>query len=153
MAESSIPLLSDSERHEPARKMEKTDDNRAGLDQVSSRSDEPVAATLLASVNPEELEGLTLYEKKCVLINHEMDSNGMGRYQWYIWILCGFGYFVDLLWAQAFGMILQPLQQELGFPGNQSGNISVGTLANRTPALCSCRRETDVLDRSLSVPV
>jgi hypothetical protein len=99
--------------------------------------------------SPEELDGLTLYEKKCVLINHEMDSNGMGesdthvtiicspliiayitgRYQWYIWGLCGFGYLLDLLWAQAFGLVLSPLEQELGFPGNQSGNISVGTLA------------------------
>jgi len=33
-----------------------------------------------------ELEGLTLYEKKCVLINREIDSHGMGRYQWYIWV-------------------------------------------------------------------
>lgn len=24
---------------------------------------------------------LSLYEKKCLLINHEIDSNGMGRYQ------------------------------------------------------------------------
>lgn len=66
---------------------------------------------------PEELEGLTLFEKKCVLINKEMDANGFGRYQWYIWGLCGLGYFIDLIWAQAFGLILSPLQQELGFPG------------------------------------
>lgn len=65
----------------------------------------------------EELQGLSLYEKKCVLINHEIDSNGMGRYQWYIWCLCGFGYLIDLLWAQAFGLVLSPLEQELGFAG------------------------------------
>jgi hypothetical protein len=56
-------------------------------------------------------------EKKCVLINREIDNNGFGRYQWYIWSLCGLGYFIDLIWAQAFGLILGPLQQELGFPG------------------------------------
>jgi hypothetical protein len=49
----------------------------------------------------------------------------MGRYQWYIWLLCGFGYLLDLLWAQAFGLVLSPLQQELGFAADQSGNISV----------------------------
>lgn len=70
-----------------------------------------------AGVAREELEGLTLYEKKCVLINREIDNNGFGRYQWYIWCLCGLGYFIDLIWAQAFGLILSPLQQELGFPG------------------------------------
>ena len=71
----------------------------------------------LSNVAREELEGLTLYEKKCVLINREIDNNGFGRYQWYIWGLCGLGYFIDLIWAQAFGLILGPLQQELGFPG------------------------------------
>jgi len=80
--------------------------------------------------NADDMEGMTVYEKKCVLINREIDNNGMGRYQWYIWCLCGFGYLLDLLWAQAFGLVLGPLEQELGFAGNQSGNISVGTLAD-----------------------
>ncbi|KAI9713884.1 MAG: hypothetical protein M1820_000614 [Bogoriella megaspora] len=67
----------------------------------------------------EELQGLSLYERKCVIINREIDSHGMGKYQWYIWCLCGFGYMLDLLWAQAFGLVLGPIQQELGFDGRQ----------------------------------
>lgn len=92
-----------------------------------SPTDDPARSSSVPT--PEELEGLTLYEKKCVLINREIDNNGMGKYQWYIWGLCGFGYFLDLLWAQAFGLVLSPLEQELGFLPSQSGNISVGTLA------------------------
>nr|POE96501.1 putative mfs-type transporter pb1e7.08c [Quercus suber] len=76
-------------------------------------------------VGAAELESLSLYEKKCVLINREIDGNGMGRYQWYIFFLCGFGYLLDLLWAQAFGLVLGPLEQEMGFGVDQSGNISV----------------------------
>lgn len=68
---------------------------------------------------------LTPVEKKCLLIEREIDECGMGKYQWNIWFLCGFGYLIDLLWAQAFGLILEPLRQELGFSGNESGNISV----------------------------
>ena len=68
-------------------------------------------------VDPHELEGLTLYEKKCVLVNREIDSMGMGRYQWCLWGLCGFGYLLDLLWAQAFGLVLGPLGNELGIVG------------------------------------
>ncbi|KAF2673622.1 MFS general substrate transporter [Microthyrium microscopicum] len=71
------------------------------------------------------LHGLTLYEKKCVLINREIDAHGMGKYQWWIWGLCGFGYLLDLLWAQAFGLVLSPIQQEFGFSNAQSGDISV----------------------------
>ena len=48
---------------------------------------------------------------------------GMGRYQWSIFVLCGFGYMLDLLWAQAFGLIATPLQQELGFSDDELGNI------------------------------
>ncbi|KAI9677053.1 MAG: hypothetical protein M1817_006892 [Caeruleum heppii] len=65
-----------------------------------------------------DMEGLTLYEKKALLINRELDGMGMGKYQWCIFILCGFGYMLDLLWAQAFGLVASPLQQELGFSGS-----------------------------------
>jgi len=64
-----------------------------------------------------EMVGLTLYEKKAVLVNRELDSNGMGKYQWYIFFLCGFGYLVDLLYALAFGLIEPAIQQEFGFLG------------------------------------
>ena len=47
-----------------------------------------------------EFENLTLYEKKALIVNRELNSHGMGRYQWYIFFLCGFGYFIDLLYAQ-----------------------------------------------------
>jgi len=62
-----------------------------------------------------DFSSLSLYEQKCYLINREINAMGMGKYQWYIWSLCGLGYFLDLLWAQAFGLIATPLQQELGF--------------------------------------
>ncbi|KAL9614922.1 MAG: hypothetical protein Q9167_000664 [Letrouitia subvulpina] len=65
-----------------------------------------------------EMEGLSLYEKKALLVNRELDSHGMGRYQWHIWGLCGLGYMIDLLYAQAFGLVAPALQQELGFSGN-----------------------------------
>ncbi|RYC77533.1 hypothetical protein BFJ63_vAg19593, partial [Fusarium oxysporum f. sp. narcissi] len=78
------------------------------------------------------LDGLTLYEKKCVLINREIDAQGMGKYQWYIWGLCGFGYLLDLLGVQAFGLVLGPLQQELGFGDDESGNISTSFNAGLT---------------------
>lgn len=67
-----------------------------------------------------EMEGLTLYEKKALLVNRELDSHGMGKYQWYIFFLCGFGYLVDLLYAQAFGLVEPAIQQEFGFGGSKS---------------------------------
>ncbi len=66
---------------------------------------------------------LTVFEKKAAFINAELDKLGMGRYQWCIWFLCGFGYFLDLAWAQGVGLIATAVYQEMGVPANQEGNI------------------------------
>ena len=56
--------------------------------------------------------GSNLYEKKCLL-----------------------GYMVDLMWAQAFGLVLSPLQQELGFLDDQTGNLSTAFSAGLTAGM------------------
>ncbi|KAK6365731.1 hypothetical protein LTS17_011118 [Exophiala oligosperma] len=66
---------------------------------------------------------LTNFEKKAALINGELDKFGMGRYQWCIWFLCGFGYFLDLAWAQGVGLIASAIYQEMNVPSNHWGNI------------------------------
>ncbi|GAA6059099.1 hypothetical protein JCM10212_002070 [Sporobolomyces blumeae] len=90
-------------------------------------------------VSDEELVGsltynqLTLYEKKSVLINRELDRMNeygfwkLGRYQ-----LCGFGYFLDLCWAQAFGLIAGAIQQELDVADNRIGDIFTAFSAGLT---------------------
>ena len=58
---------------------------------------------------------------------------GMGRYQWALFFLCGFGYvhfappnpsdnryFLDLAWAQAGGLVGSAIQQELGVGGTST---------------------------------
>ncbi|KAI4174735.1 MAG: hypothetical protein LQ343_002106 [Gyalolechia ehrenbergii] len=92
-------------------------------------------------INDLEMDGLTLYEKKALLVNRELNSHGMGKYQWYlvmgddisrpgsliifrsIFFLCGMGYMVDLLYAQAFGLVEPAMKQELGFSTPQSGDL------------------------------
>ena len=76
-------------------------------------------ATRHAILDDPELDGLTLYEKKALLVNRELDEHGMGKYQWYIFFLCGFGYLLDLLYAQAFGLVAPAIQQEFGFGGTE----------------------------------
>lgn len=100
------------------------------------------------NVNLRDLDGLTLYEQKCVLVNREIDAQGMGRYQWYIWCLCGFGYMLDLLWAQAFGLVLSPLQQELGFGDDESGNISTSFNAGLTAGAFVWGFLSDIIGKS-----
>jgi hypothetical protein len=86
---------------------------------------------------------------------------GMGRYQWCIFFLCGFGYFLDLCWAQAFGLVGSAIQQELGvsgeceWPGCVSG-LQIGDGADKSQMRISGtsqRRSTRVspLERSRGV--
>ncbi|KAK4949644.1 hypothetical protein LTR10_011485 [Elasticomyces elasticus] len=80
-----------------------------------------------------EFDGLSLYEKKVLLVNREIDAQGMGRYQWSVFFTCGAGYLLDLLWAQAFGLVVTPMQNEFGFGDEDLGTIfmafSVGLTA------------------------
>ncbi|KKY22338.1 putative membrane transporter [Diplodia seriata] len=113
--------------------MADVDYKSAGGIQPGRLSDDEVDAGRAASLTEAlHVEGFSLFEKKCVLINREIDAMGMGRYQWYVWCLCGFGYFLDLLWAMAFGLVLGPVQQEFGFGNDQSGNISTSFSAGLT---------------------
>lgn len=41
--------------------------------------------------------------------------------QWCLFALCGFGYLLDLAFAQLFGLIITPLQAELGVPNGSLG--------------------------------
>lgn len=68
-------------------------------------------------VSPTNSDGLSIKDQKIRMVAKEIDEMGMGRYQWYIWGLCGLGYFLDLLWAQAFGLIAPVMQREMGIDG------------------------------------
>ncbi|WWD09106.1 hypothetical protein V865_007227 [Kwoniella europaea PYCC6329] len=66
---------------------------------------------------------LSTFEKKAALINAELDQFGFGRYQLCIWMLCGFGYFLDLAWAQGVGLAASAIYQEMGVPEGSQGVI------------------------------
>tara|TARA_R110002003_G_scaffold722_2_gene21321 strand:+ start:3988 stop:5553 length:1566 start_codon:yes stop_codon:yes gene_type:complete len=66
---------------------------------------------------------LNTFEKKAALINAEIDKFGLGRYQICIWFLCGFGYFLDLAWAQGVGLIATAIYQEMNVADADTGTI------------------------------
>ncbi|GAA5939243.1 hypothetical protein JCM3775_007166 [Rhodotorula graminis] len=98
-------------------------------------------------------EQLSLYEKKSVLINRELDFMnkasfwGMGRYQWCIFFLCGFGYFLDLVWAQIGGLIGGQIQQELGIADNRIGDLSTCFSAGLTVGAFFWGLAVDIIGR------
>ncbi|CAN8105954.1 unnamed protein product [Discula destructiva] len=60
-----------------------------------------------------------VYEMKSLLINKAVQDIGMGRYNWQLFILCGFGWFADNLWMQGVSLILPSLSAEFGVSEKQ----------------------------------
>ncbi|KAH8101240.1 MFS general substrate transporter [Cristinia sonorae] len=58
-----------------------------------------------------------VYEAKALLLNRAVQEIGMGRYQWYLFIVAGFGWFADSVWPLLSGLILAPVVAEFQFQG------------------------------------
>ncbi|KAI2625864.1 MFS general substrate transporter [Hypoxylon sp. NC1633] len=59
------------------------------------------------------------YELKSKLINKAIQDIGMGRYNWQLFVLCGFGWFADNLWMQGVSLVLPSLSEEFGVSEKQ----------------------------------
>ncbi|PSR73933.1 hypothetical protein PHLCEN_2v10240 [Hermanssonia centrifuga] len=91
-------------------------------------------------------EHKTSVELKTALINRALEETGMGRYQWCIFFLCGFGYALDLMWAQAFSLVTPRIQQELGVAGVIITSLISWALIPKfacTPNLPACTAVSD----------
>ncbi|KAF2162380.1 hypothetical protein M409DRAFT_69256 [Zasmidium cellare ATCC 36951] len=58
------------------------------------------------------------YDKKSKVINKAIQDIGMGRYQWQLFILAGFGWTADNLWLQGVALTLPSLSTEFGVDSN-----------------------------------
>ncbi|KAL8766138.1 MAG: hypothetical protein Q9209_006978 [Squamulea sp. 1 TL-2023] len=56
----------------------------------------------------------TAYDRKSKVINKAITDIGMGRYQWSLFALCGFGWLADNMWLQGVALTLPALTQEFG---------------------------------------
>ncbi|KAJ5054111.1 uncharacterized protein L3040_000394 [Drepanopeziza brunnea f. sp. 'multigermtubi'] len=56
----------------------------------------------------------TAYDLKSKVINKAIQDIGMGRYNYQLFILCGFGWYADNLWLQGIALTLPSLQAEFG---------------------------------------
>ncbi|CAG8314784.1 unnamed protein product [Penicillium salamii] len=57
------------------------------------------------------------YDRKSKVINRALQDIGMGRYQWQLFFLCGFGWTADNLWLQGVALTLTPISYEFGISG------------------------------------
>ncbi|KAL7814622.1 major facilitator superfamily domain-containing protein [Trichoderma aethiopicum] len=97
-------------------------------DDADSAKDDQGEGMLLMKAAEYTIEGLraemrqgkrgkwTDYEIKSKLINKAIQDIGMGRYNWQLFILCGFGWFADNLWLQGVSLTLPSLSAEFDIP-------------------------------------
>ncbi|KAL7940886.1 sugar transporter-like protein [Trichoderma barbatum] len=90
---------------------------------------------------------LTCFERKAALINDELDKFGFGKYQQCIWLLCGFGYFLDLAWAQGVGLMATAIFQEMNVPPGDQGLIFTCANAGLAIGAFSFGIITDIIGR------
>lgn len=99
---------SDSKTH-PLEALDSTGLDVAG-DTSPSEEDAMVAATLpQGTVDP-------VYEAKARLLNQSVQDIGMGRYQWQLFIVIGFGWAADNMWPIVTSLILPPVKNEFSPP-------------------------------------
>ncbi|RPD76912.1 MFS general substrate transporter [Lentinus tigrinus ALCF2SS1-7] len=82
--------------------------------EIYTPGDTPVSSTVDlfedGSVDP-------VYQAKAHLINSALQEMGMGKYQWWLFAVAGFGWFADSVWPLLGGLILSPAVQEFHFNG------------------------------------
>ncbi|KAI9369135.1 major facilitator superfamily domain-containing protein [Aspergillus egyptiacus] len=61
----------------------------------------------------------SVYDRKSKVINRAIQDIGMGRYQWELFALCGFGWLADNLWLQGVALTLPQLSLEFGVDSNR----------------------------------
>ncbi|KAI0299054.1 major facilitator superfamily domain-containing protein [Multifurca ochricompacta] len=58
-----------------------------------------------------------VYRAKAHILNQALQEIGMGKYQWGLFIVAGFGWFSDSVWPLVTGLILSPVLNEFHFNG------------------------------------
>ncbi|OAX35732.1 MFS general substrate transporter [Rhizopogon vinicolor AM-OR11-026] len=58
-----------------------------------------------------------VYQAKARILNNALQEIGMGKYQWFLFVVAGFGWLSDNLWPIVTGLILDPVVNEFNVLG------------------------------------
>jgi hypothetical protein len=76
--------------------MDSKDKKQPSEDTVSVRRGAIAAVTSAVDLEDLKISGLDpTYELKADLVNHAVQAIGMGKYQWWLFVVTGFGWLVD----------------------------------------------------------
>ncbi|KAL4923636.1 MFS transporter [Aspergillus undulatus] len=126
------PITTEADRPDKEKELPKNDlasdssPDRASLQEKGVAHAPSGTQLTLEALRVEVEEGViasghdTVYDRKAKVINRAIQDIGMGRYQWGLFVLCGFGWIADNLWLQGVALTLTPLSSEFGVSENHS---------------------------------
>ncbi|KAF2091246.1 MFS general substrate transporter [Saccharata proteae CBS 121410] len=92
----------------------------------------------------------TAYDRKSKVINRAIQDIGMGRYQWELFVLCGFGWLADNLWLQGVALTLPALEPEFGIDSNTVRYTTLATFVGLCLGASFWGIASDVVGRRLA---
>ena len=112
----------------PSRQRSETpakDEKPADSDDTSSQASHQAGVLTLESLAAQVDEDIakyghdSAYDRKAQVLNKAIADMGMGRYQWELFALCGFGWLADNLWLQGVALSLPQIAAEFGVGSDQ----------------------------------
>jgi len=89
-----------------------------------------------------------IFEEQSILVNHAIQVIGMGRYQWALFALCGFGWMVDQLWQTTVSDALPQVAVE--FQPQHSAFLSLALIAGLVCGAAFWGLGSDLIGRRLA---
>ncbi|KAI9889701.1 MAG: hypothetical protein M1814_005000 [Vezdaea aestivalis] len=90
------------------------------------------------------------YDKKSVVINKAIQDIGMGRYNWQLFVLCGFGWLADNLWLQGVALTLPGLSETFDVSETKVRYTTCATFAGLCVGASFWGIASDIIGRRLA---
>jgi MFS family permease len=97
-----------------------------------------------------EYSNMVEVEGNVHVINAFLDKVGMGRYQWHLWVLCGFGWIADQMLLQMLAVIQPRVQAEFNLDGFKVGGITTSFFAGLATGAAIWGIGADIWGRKLA---
>ena len=120
------------------------------LNDLEDGDDSVENSKLQAAEEETVTSGESVYDRRSKIINRAIQDIGMGKYQWRLFILCGFGWLADNIWMQGVALTLPQLSVEFGVDSNTIRYTTMATYIGLSFGASFWGVASDVIGRRLA---
>ena len=129
-----------SQRHHDVDSLDGIEDDGCSPEDLKLQSAEEEAAS----------SGESVYDRRSKVINKAIQDIGMGKYQWRLFVLCGFGWLADNIWMQGVALTLPQLSVEFGVDSNTIRYTTMATYIGLSFGASFWGVASDIIGRRLA---